>query len=580
MDTTTQQIKEKLDIVDIVRERIQLIPAGKNFKAVCPFHREKTPSFIVSPDRQTWHCFGSCSEGGDIFSFVMKYENIDFYEALKLLAEKAGIEIQKQNPALQQEYGVLYDIQHSAEEFFIQQLAQHKEVEEYLTTRGVQKETQELFGVGYAPHESDALMVYLVNKGYDTRDLDRAGLVFKTDQGTYVDRFRGRIMFPLRNGFGKTVGFSGRIMPAYENEKTGKYINSPETAIFNKSKLLYAWDIAKAHVRDEKSCIVVEGQMDCMMLHQDGVGNVVATSGTALTASHLQTIHKLTDHVTYFFDNDEAGKVATQRAIDMGHELDFTVSVYTVSEGKDAAEFIVKHPGRIHASLESGKISAQEYYLHHYLSEIDASQVKSNIRVLLEKISHIQSPIEKEQWIRAIAKEARISEHAVREEDRMRLQGQKITTRSITQEEQKPPQELLPTATRAEKIMLRIAQLTQYTHNAWITVEAYQPFFPSSWTSIMDALQNKPAPDLAQESARMIELRASLDTNEAYADSAYTLGEIKNLLEELKKEHLKIQRDELQNRIREAEKRGEGQEVLAQLLSKFDEITHLINNNI
>src|SRR3989344_1677351 len=201
--TPIEQIKDKIDIVEFIRSYIPLSPAGKNFKALCPFHKEKTPSFIISPDRQTWHCFGSCSEGGDIFKFLMKYENLEFYEALKILSEKAGIELKKISPIEQRQFDVLYEINEAAKNLFKKNLKENKEATDYLINRGLKNEIIEEFEIGYAFPEFDKLTMALIKEGFNVRDIERAGLNFKTEKGGYVDRFRGRIMFPIFNHFGK-----------------------------------------------------------------------------------------------------------------------------------------------------------------------------------------------------------------------------------------------------------------------------------------------------------------------------------------------------------------------------------------
>jgi DNA primase len=562
--------------VDVIKERIHLMPAGKNYKAICPFHKEKTPSFVVSPDRQSWHCFGSCNEGGDMFSFVMKYENIEFYEALKLLAEKAGIELQRADPAMQREFGVLYDIQASAEEFFVQQLQQSPDAIKYIKSRGITEETQEVFGIGYAPHEQDALLVYLVNKGYDTKDIDRAGLIFKTERGTFVDRFRGRIMFPLRNGFGKTVGFSGRILPAYENEKTGKYINSPETPIFIKSKLLYGWDLAKSQVRDAHECVVVEGQMDLIMLHQDGVRYAVATSGTALTDQHIIAIRKLAEKIIFFFDNDEAGQLATERAIDMAHELDCTPFIFRLEEAKDAAEYIQKNSGRIETAIRSGSVDALVYYIKRYIPDIAVADIKQRIRVILEKLRHIPSPVEQARWIRTLARHTHLMEHTIREEQQML---QKNTEKFITQKNPRasvPFVSAIPAETRREKIAVHIMRLIiAAPETVWVDIDAYRPFIPESLCAIFDALQHKEVSQEIQELAKIVEMQSSLYTDSTLSDPQKALIEARHSLQELKKEYFKERRIELQKKIQDAERAGLD---TAPLLKEFDEITYLIDN--
>ena len=329
MNTPIQGIKDRLDIVDFIRSYVTLLPAGKNFKAPCPFHKEKTPSFIVSPERQTWHCFGACSEGGDVFKFLMKYENLEFYEALKVLAEKAGVELKQISPAEQRQFGILYDINNAAKDFFRKELWKSRESLDYFKKRGLQKETVEEFELGLAPDKFDALTVYLTKADYNVVDIERAGLNFKNDRGSYIDRFRGRLMFPIHNHFGKVVGFSGRIFPQLETEKmdVGKYVNSPETTIFNKSRILYGFHKTKNHIKEQQSAVLVEGQMDFLMLYQDGIKNAVATSGTALTIDHLRVLRRFADQLVLSFDSDEAGIKAAERSIDLAHSFDFNTKI-------------------------------------------------------------------------------------------------------------------------------------------------------------------------------------------------------------------------------------------------------------
>src|SRR3989344_711085 len=235
---TAQLIKEKLDIVDFLRNYLELKPAGKNFKARCPFHQEKTPSFMVSPERQTWHCFGTCGEGGDIIKFLMKYENLEFYDALKILAEKAGVELRSNGDRDFQSTNNLYRVMEEAKNFFKENLARADKVREYLKDRGLNQETIEEFEIGVAMDGSDLLTKHLIKKGFNIQDIEKAGLALKTERGTYWDRFRARIMFPIFNHVGKVVAFTGRVLPGNDHTNIGKYVNSPETPIFQKSKVL------------------------------------------------------------------------------------------------------------------------------------------------------------------------------------------------------------------------------------------------------------------------------------------------------------------------------------------------------
>ena len=372
---------------------------------------------MVSPDRGIWHCFG-CNEGGDVISFVMKYENIEFFEALKMLAEKAGIETSYLKQHDQREFTVIYEITDVAKKFFQESLrAQDPSADgarKYLSERGLRQETIEEFEIGFAPNVSDALSRYLTQKGYRIADIEKAGLVFRTERGTYWDRFRNRIMFPLFNQFGKPVGFTGRILPGGESDKVGKYVNSPETPIFNKSRVLYGFDKSKSHIRDKEEAVFVEGQMDLIMSWQDGVKNIVATSGTALTLDHLKILHRVCEKLILSFDNDDAGQLAIERSIDLAQGADFSVFVAALGEFKDPADAVQKKAGALQKFFADA-VPAMEYYFERYLKRgHDISTQKKNIRVVLEKIRAIASEIEKDHWLRELSRRTGMNEHALR----------------------------------------------------------------------------------------------------------------------------------------------------------------------
>ena len=304
-----QDIKERLDIAEFIRQYVESSRPEKISKRSARFTR-KTPSFMISPERQSWHCFGSCSEGGDVFKFLMKYENLEFHEALKVLAEKAGVELKKTGYGDQREYDVLYEINTAAKDFFINQLKQSKEGLDYLKERGLKEETIERFGLGFAGAAPDNLTVYLIKAGYDIKDVVRAGLAVRSERGLNFDRFRGRLMFPLFNHYGKTVGFTGRILERLlpSGMELAKYVNSPETPIFNKSRVLYGFHETKGDIRKKNEAVLIEGQMDFLMGWQEGARNLAAVSGTALSADHLKTLRRAADVLTFCFDNDEAGR--------------------------------------------------------------------------------------------------------------------------------------------------------------------------------------------------------------------------------------------------------------------------------
>lgn len=423
MSDIVQEIKSRLDIAEVLRGYIKLIPAGKNLKALCPFHKEKSPSFMVSPERGSWHCFG-CGEGGDIFTFVMKYENVEFFEAMKVLAEKAGVTVTSGQGA-GNPYRDLYDANRAAKDFFAAQLmaaapsAHQASAIAYLKERGLAAETIREFEIGLAPAISDGLFRALTMARHAVSAIERAGLVFKSERGTYWDRFRSRIMFPLYNNIGKVVGFTGRALPstiAQTGFESAKYINSPETPIFNKSKILYGFHKAKSAIRDTKIAIVVEGQMDFLMMWQDGIKNVVASSGTALTMEHLQTLRRLADHLILSFDSDEAGQNAAERSIDLAQRMDFNVSILTVTGYKDPAEVVQAAPGKM-AEFVARAVPAMRHYFNRYIVPGQSvAEQKKNIRVVLGKIRQIASPVERLHWVRELALLSGVTERALIEE--------------------------------------------------------------------------------------------------------------------------------------------------------------------
>jgi DNA primase len=411
------QIKEKLDIVEVIGEYIKLTKAGANYKALCPFHKEKTPSFMVSPERQIWHCFG-CHRGGDIFKFVMQYENVDFPEALRILAKKAGVELKREDPLIQNQISKLYEIYEAAALFFEEQLKKHTEVLAYLKKRGLNNETIETWQLGFALNQRDALFRFLLQKKFKIEDILLSGLVIKSTQqaDSYFDRFRNRIIFPIFNHQDRIVAFTGRIFGESENEP--KYLNSPESPIFNKSQILYGFSKTKKDIREANSVILVEGQMDFLISWQNGVKNVVATSGTALTEDHLKILKRLTKNLIIGYDMDEAGRLAAERAIDMARSLDFQVKIISLPEGyKDIADFALEHPEKLKEIIKEAE-DAGEYYYRKALTQFnleELSEKRKAIEFLLSKIAWIENPVERAEWLKRIAEGFDIREEFLQE---------------------------------------------------------------------------------------------------------------------------------------------------------------------
>ena len=536
--TPIEQIKDKIDIVEFIRSYIPLSPAGKNFKALCPFHKEKTPSFIISPERQTWHCFGSCSEGGDVFKFLMKYENLEFYEALKILAEKAGVELKKTSPMEQRQFEILYEINDAAKDFFILQLAdeKNKEALEYLYDRGLKKETIEEFELGFAPQGFDQLTLVLIKKGFAVKDIERAGLNFKTEKGNYVDRFRNRIMFPIHNHFGKTIGFSGRIMPKFDT-----------------------------------------GQMDFLMAHQDGVKNTAAVSGTALTPDHLKTLRRQTENLVFCFDNDEAGFKAAERSIDLANSLDFSVKILTLDEYKDPAEVAAKKPG-ILANLIKKSESAMEFYFSRYLSEgkekKDLSEFKKNLRIILEKIKNLASPIEQSHWLKELSLKTGVKEEALADE----MKQLKLINRLSGLDAGQPiNRQIIQLNSRRETIIQRLIGLMMVKDEWRNQMKNYLNYLPNDYLAIAESLINrtKLKDERLLNLLNLISLRSSFEFQNFEEEKINF--EYQELLGHLHSEYFKEKREEMTKLLKEAEK-SEDEEKISSILKEFDEISKIIHN--
>jgi DNA primase len=349
MSTPVEQIKARLSIEDVVSSYIKLDPAGKNFKGKCPFHNEKTPSFFISPDRGTYYCFG-CGAKGDIFTFVQEFEGLDFMGALKQLAERAGVELVFDRSENRDERQVLYEVMEHATQFYESMLSKSEEAKSYVNGRGIKEETSKLFRLGYAPSEWRSLHTYLRGKGYTDNAMEKAGLTKKTEKG-YYDRFRDRIMFPILDSSGRVIAFSGRIV--HDAEDTAKYLNSPDTVLFDKSTVLYGIDKAKSEIRTKGYSILVEGQMDLVLSHQSGVKNTVAVSGTALSdetvsrdnvVNNLGVVRRLSPNIILAFDSDTAGRRASMRSAQIALSLGMDVKIADLPEGKDPADLVRDDP--------------------------------------------------------------------------------------------------------------------------------------------------------------------------------------------------------------------------------------------
>lgn len=423
MSTPVEQIKERLGIADVVGSYLKLERAGSSLKAKCPFHNERTPSFFVSPARGSYYCFG-CQAKGDIFTFVQEFEGLDFVGALRVLASRAGVELRQVDPKVRSQYARAYLLLEKATRFFQEQLERHAEARAYLETRGLKPETIASWRLGFAPNEWRSLLDHLSKEGIKPEEMEKVGLVKKallkeSSSATapvgarYYDAFRGRIMFPITDSAGRVIAFSARILPSLDDGKIGKYINSPETALFRKSEALYGFDKAKLSIRQKDATILVEGQLDLLMAHQAGFVNAVASSGTALTLPQLERLKRLSDNLLVAFDSDRAGVKASERAIHLALSLGMNVRMIPLKE-KDPADLIAKSPDEWSAAVASTK-HVIDFLLDEILSSAIPEREKA-LRIeqnLLPLLRRLPSKVEQSHFLKSIAERSGLREDAL-----------------------------------------------------------------------------------------------------------------------------------------------------------------------
>lgn len=421
MRTAVEQIKEKLGIVEVVQNYVKLEHAGANMKGRCPFHNEKTPSFFVSPSRNSYYCFG-CNAKGDIFTFVQEFEKVDFKGALKILADRAGVALSDYNPAESKEKDILFEIMEEATKAFEANLKKDAAVKAYLSDRGLTDDTISKWRIGFAPDGWHALHEHLRSKKFKDVDIEKAGLIKKGEKGFY-DRFRGRILFPIFDPSERVIGFSGRIyesssrVSAQKESTEPKYLNSPDTPLFNKSEVLYGYHVAKNSIRQKKFSLLVEGQMDLLMCQQAGLSQAVATSGTALTEEQLLILKRFSPNLMSAYDGDKAGISASKRAFTLALSLGFDVKVAPLPPGSDPADVIRKDPEEFKKILR-GSMHIIDFTLRSVLQKgLEGRALLRDIRGnVLPYVNATVSPVERSYFVSSISEKIKVPESALYEE--------------------------------------------------------------------------------------------------------------------------------------------------------------------
>lgn len=422
MQTDTSRIKERLSIIDVVGSYVRLVRAGAHWKARCPFHDEKTPSFTVNEERQSYHCFG-CGKGGDIFSFVMDMDSLSFPETLRLLADRAGVELASYTPeqkAAHDERGRLSEMLSLACTFYEKQLWEGTSLaRDYLLGRGMQETSLKNFHIGFAPEGWHHLEQFLLRRDYTQEELVHAGMSIAKDgdlkNGIY-DRFRNRVMFPIHDPLGRVIGFSARAMPG--DDAQAKYINTPETPLYHKSSVLYGIERAKNAIKEKNAVILVEGNMDVIALHQAGYENAVAVSGTAMTDTHIKLLKRYTDNFILFFDADVAGQKAARKSAQACLASDVVLSLVALSGGKDAADLVAQGDESLLDETITQAKGALDFFIGSAERDRDVRDPHDK-RLIVDDVlalaSHIAHPVERDAWIQTISERYEITSHIAME---------------------------------------------------------------------------------------------------------------------------------------------------------------------
>lgn len=594
----SDEIKQKIDIVDFIREYIPVKAVGANFQALCPFHGEKTPSFVISPEKQIWHCFG-CGKGGDIFSFVMEMEGLGFVEAVRLLAPKAGVVLHTQNPENYGKRNRLLDIMALSVKYYHHLLTNPigEKPLNYLIRRGISKEIIEEWQIGYSPDAWDSLSSFLATrplegKKYSADEMVEAGVVIKKDGANrYYDRFRDRLMFPVYDVTGNPIAYSARINPDKEaaGEKMGKYINSPQNAIYDKSHVLFGLDKAKSFIKSKDLAIVVEGQMDVITCHQFGFKNAVASSGTALTTEQISLLKRYTNNIALCFDADTAGQLAADRGIKEAMAQGMNIKVIIIPSGKDPDDSLRHDLASFVIAVRDAK-PMMEYHFDKVKSDLDLSLVENKkevARKMLMMISKLTNKIEADHWIKTLAQTLDTDENVLRESlptDKEReivkpLRTQKVAARS---REEQLSELLLAIIVRFPDF---VAYVVSKLSPAWLETE----FLSSFYKNLIIYYNKTAALDypgfreyLVKEnngSAETLDRLILLGEKDFYSyEKENVQAEIIKIIVDLKKFYLQKQIAVAQRAMAEAEKNGEIDKI-NKILDELKVLTDLQRNN-
>ena len=487
MESVVAEIKSKVDLIELIGTYITVKKVGRHYSALCPFHNEKSPSFVISPERQMWYCFGACHEGGDVISFVMKMENITFYEALKDLARRANIQLTDARFSNKEweKQEVLYKINNLAAEYFhyiLMKTPHGKKALEYLKTRELNDKIIETFQLGYAPDSWDSLLKFLKKKKFSEEDILRTGLIIRSERNksSYYDRFRGRLVFPIKDIRDNLIGFSGRILTEKKDEP--KYINTPETEIYHKRESLYGIHITKENIKQSERVLLVEGEFDAIVPYQFGVGNVVAIKGSSVTKEHLRILKRFTTKIILSLDADAAGSDAVVRAIKEAEELDVEVLVMEITNGKDPDEAVRNNALAFKDAIKKA-MPAYDYLLQNIKKKFDLSspyEKRDAGDEIIPFLAYISNPIVLNHYIRQVADMLQVSEESVKDLLTRHIKKQQANRKGI-----KPVEDdkTAPTDTHEEAQKYLLSYIFQQDNPLSVTTLVFSILKPEDFTT-------------------------------------------------------------------------------------------------
>ena len=410
------EVKQKMDIVEVVSQYTSLKKAGRNLTALCPFHAEKHPSFFVYPEQQSWHCFGACATGGDIFSFVMQKEGLSFGEALRLLAERTGVTIPErfERGGSKEENEELYQVNQAAAQYFHNLLLNSPAAEKarhYIASRGFSPETVTNFQLGFSLNSWDSLKQYLMERNYTEPALLAAGLILAAENGKTHDRFRDRLLFPIRDARGRTIGFGARVL----DDSLPKYMNSPQTPVFDKSNTLYGLDLAAQAIRQQDVAVIVEGYIDVITAHQNGISNVVASMGTSITERQVSILKRLSKNLILALDADTAGEEAMLRGVNYENTLGAEIRVIILPEGKDPDD-VIKEDAKAWQDMAKTATPIIDYTFDMVTAGLDLTTARDKSLAterLLPLIAGIKDPVRQAHYLQKLARLVQVSLHSL-----------------------------------------------------------------------------------------------------------------------------------------------------------------------